>query len=723
MRQTLCFCYLLFQMLLMVAADTGPVTVSRPYTDLPEPSSTYPPSWNGDSICDSPFGALSKANNQPELKIFEFKSIKWIEDNFYEVMIEFEIDGNSYTESELRAIYIFSLQTPDYYLGSVELFVESWEQNLLGDSPFHFYFTWVMEAEDIDQLTCTTPFQVYYDWDTYFATYQHGCFSDELTDLPAQCWDKPNFAETSSQQNLETSSQQNLEASTESFETTQSQGTSNVVATPSTIEPTRTDLPVLPSPIDCPSSWTSNSVCAYDVGEHARNANYPEVQIFEFKSIQYLTGNLYQVLFEFKVDGSVYPKDHLKHIYVGNLHMPGGYSFGDYLYNPQQDDGIDLVGDSPFHFYYSWVMEMQQINEFTCTTPFEISYLWQEVGATYAHGCDVFDGVGDLPLLCWEEVCEPLAQTTTEEEDVSTSAKPESSTVYQEPTPSTINPPRTNLPSMPDPTACPTSWNGNSVCDIPIGAHALSESTYPKVKTFNFESIKFIQDDLYEVTLEFEIEDTIPKSELHAVFAYYLQTPDDYLSSIQLDAYVGNSPYHFYLVWIMKTQNIDQYICTTPFTIEYNWNGIPFSYTHGCLPDDFGDLHDSPLQCWKNVCDIHEQTTTEQESNAYTESPTSQTQEETTISTTNETTIATTSNPQDETTIATTSNPQDETTIVASSNTQDETTLATTSNTQYETSSETTDETTSKMTSVSSTEKQEVTSTKVRYCRAPRRKH
>ncbi|EGW32518.1 uncharacterized protein SPAPADRAFT_67124 [Spathaspora passalidarum NRRL Y-27907] len=211
MLQTLFLWYLLLQMLVPANAATttlsGPVTVSRPYTNLPKPTANYPTSWNGNSICSSSLGALSKQNNEPKLKIFEFKSIKWIEDNFYEVMIEFEIDSKAYTESELRAIYIFSLQTPNDYLGSVELFATSWQQNLLGNSPFHFYFSWVMEAENINQLTCTTPFQVYYDWDTYYATYQHGCFSDQLTDLPAQCWNAKNFVQGVSQSDTKTSSE------------------------------------------------------------------------------------------------------------------------------------------------------------------------------------------------------------------------------------------------------------------------------------------------------------------------------------------------------------------------------------------------------------------------------------------------------------------------------------------------------------------------------------
>ncbi|RLV94148.1 hypothetical protein JA1_001980 [Spathaspora sp. JA1] len=566
------------------ASEPEPLTVDPPRPQLPEPLNC-PEVWTDDSRWQGNFGEHAHNEGYPEILAFEFQSIRFIQDNIYDVIVEFQIDSQARPISDLREVQI-SVEQPAYgYIRSRFIVYNGDPQGSpVGDSPFHFYFAFIMETSQRDSLTCTTLFSITYIWQDSSASYVHT--SSDNGDFPFQCWQEVCDPEAPREPSTITGPEQEptthlveptteLEVSTTVSEESTNQKEDETTSDPEpvTIDPPR---PQLPEPLNCPEVWTDHSLCQFNIGENAHNEGYPEVLAFEFQSIRFIQENLYEVIVEFHIDSKTHPIRDLASVMISVSASAYNYLSRRYwIYDGNAPS--NPVGESPFHFYFAFVMGAQQMDSLTCTTPFTIDYLWQDFSASYAHTCS---GVADSPLQCWEELCD--------EQPI-------------EAEPSTIISTRDDLPS---PIACPIEY-GPSGCQVGNNARFGS----PEVLKFDFISIEWVEDDSYEIMIEFEIDDTIPKDQLQMIFIWQLRTPGNYLpSEFQLynrwniDNAVGDSPYHFFFKWIGTTQFLTGSYCTTPFTIMYQWDyGMSADYGHGCPPEM--EVIYSPLQCWQEVCD------------------------------------------------------------------------------------------------------------------------
>ncbi|RLV91250.1 Lysostaphin [Spathaspora sp. JA1] len=667
-----------------------PTTVVLTKSDLPEPTECPGDTFRQSLCMNNPDRASQM--NYPELLTFRFESIKYIDDELYEVMFEFEIDSRERPRENLQSVYVKELQSN----GMLEEFM-IWERNsdnnLAGDSPFHFYFIYTMTSQEIGLRTCTTPFTIHYDWDGFEAFYTHGCGEDSAL----ECWD--------------------------SF-------SCNPVPVPETIITTKDDMP---PPTQCPSTF-SPLVSDVPLGENARYNGYPEVLKFDFHSIEWVNGDHYEVMIEFEIERSI-PKRDLLRLTIHQLGMPDGYMPGNIaLFDI---NGDNLVGDSPYHFFFKWVTATEPYEGIgTCTKPFMIEYIWTRSVAWYIHGGPPTFDMVDSSLQCWE-MCQELAgepvsiistdpnlpeptecptvfrescELVTMEEtpeifnfvyihyiednlyevmlelktdglghrihdiqeikmipmdefnqaitiyDRDSGDQPAGDSPYHfylvwtmrvayernqicttpfyikyqwtndyvefhsgcnsgsdhypsqcwiekcfsDPDPATIIP---EMPVLPEPTECPQFWEPR-YCQFPTGLNAHMFG-HPEVLAFNFESIKHLEENLYEVQFEFHIETLFfPKHKLESVHIEDAQAVDGFLTRDFViwdknsdDNPAGDSPFHFYFVFIMESQEIQDYICTTPFNIHYFWDGYNALYTHDC---NYGD---SPLQCWDPICD------------------------------------------------------------------------------------------------------------------------
>ncbi|RLV89000.1 hypothetical protein JA1_005404 [Spathaspora sp. JA1] len=369
-----------------------PVTVNFGYAPGPAPTDC-PKSWNQDSVCDFAIGNRAHSMGYPEVLNFEFQSINFIKDNLYKISIEFQIDPQGLTKSDLKNIVIYldpTIEENSHMEFGLTLYdSESWE-NFIQDSPFHFVFIYPFISQQFGSFTCTTSFTINYRLkDGSELVYGHGCagnpFHDTITsDSPLQCW-------SPACKNPE----------------------------PAIIEP---PPPQLPARKTYPESWSKDSICSV-IGNRANV--YPEVSEFEFKSIKFIKDNLYEVMVEFEADPSGLLLSELQSasIYVDQ-------SADDYLADGvliyEADSSINLVGDLPFHFIFVYVMATQEIGDLTCTTPFTIFYQWRDWESIYGHGCagNPFSEDGDSGLHCWNKI-EGDAETTKEQEKATTSPEDE----------------------------------------------------------------------------------------------------------------------------------------------------------------------------------------------------------------------------------------------------------------------------------------------------------
>ncbi|RLV94950.1 Zonadhesin [Spathaspora sp. JA1] len=573
MRQFLFVCYLLLlQISTAVKADNtpDPVTFVLPREPLPEPSNC-PEVWTDDSICNVNLGDHARQEGFPKVLKFEFESIKSIDDDLYEVVLEFHIDDE---DIEVNVGFIeLALELPFDGNPRIKIYDSSdWTPNPLAESPYHFYFVFVMKTVELESLICTTPFSFLYYWKNGDqARYYHSCY--DTSDSPLQCWQNECIDRT-----------------------------------PQTITAITDELP---SPRGCLMS-TSHLECDYPLGQMSSQTGAPELLKFDFVSIQWIQDDVYEVMIEFEIEED--PDRWIMHIHATrpNSQISNRYKtdFGEDLFLYDSDWEKPSIGHSLYHFFLKWRTTAQVFDNYSCTKAFEIWYVWGDGYATYTHGCTD----GDSPLQCWSELCEleptghspTIVSTDVEDEDEASTEADESNTVSENyttqseeettsgPEPVTFELPR---PELPEPSNCPEAWTDDSICNVKIGRN-------PRVLKFEFESIKYIDEYLYEVVLQFHLNDEEMEVNVDSI-ELALESPFNgnprikiYDSRSPTPNPLAESPYHFYLVFVMKTEQLQSLICTTPFNFLYYWkNGDWARYYHSCYDDS-----DSPLQCWQNEC-------------------------------------------------------------------------------------------------------------------------
>ncbi|EGW30635.1 uncharacterized protein SPAPADRAFT_52704 [Spathaspora passalidarum NRRL Y-27907] len=340
-------------------------------------------------------------------------------------------------------------------------------------------------------------------------------------------------------------------------------------------------------------------MCNYPFGETSSQVSgTPKLEIFEYKSIKPIAGsdNLYEVTLEFKVEDT--DPSVQRSIIFQNPQIPSWVS--------SMNMRFDYNGNAANHFIIKWPMVIQHGDgNQLCTTPFSIELLmirdiWNPDYYYYYHDCATGVSQGDYPLQCWSE-CTEQSQP-----------EPTTATSY-------IDQPITNVATdinpLPTPINCPLEWNGDSVCDVPIGSYASSTGA-PPVEIFRFKSIRYIKDGLYEWVFEFKINPTGSEGDLNMAYVQNFishnngATPQPQIIQVNDFDYSGGSPFHFYLLWQQPSQTIGDLTCTTPFTILYYFTNGMYTYKHGCDADGT----DLPLQCWKEICPPEESATITEES-------------------------------------------------------------------------------------------------------------
>ncbi|EGW33034.1 uncharacterized protein SPAPADRAFT_66046 [Spathaspora passalidarum NRRL Y-27907] len=320
----------------------------------------------------------------PKIKTFQYVYLNYVQDreDLYEVMIEFELYTDNLPAGDLVSITFNNLRTPEDYIPNPQSALANWldASESVSSSPYHFFVKWVMQAEYNGYQLCTTPFSIKYSWTPQIPSfkralavpnavveYVHDCYGE----YPIQCWDQICGKK--------------------------------VNAEPSTITST---LANLPQPTDCPDSYEP-MMCNYQ-------GSGDGLEIFRFVSVHHISDLLYEVTIEFQLKDSLYPVRDLQEITIDQLTTPGNYLPNLQLYG----NGMDPVGDSPYHWFFTFVMEAEDMGNFVCATPFSIYYQWSGFSKTYIHSCgELLDGIYDLPLQCWENTCvKPLQETTTESE-------------------------------------------------------------------------------------------------------------------------------------------------------------------------------------------------------------------------------------------------------------------------------------------------------------------
>ncbi|RLV96528.1 hypothetical protein JA1_000062 [Spathaspora sp. JA1] len=530
--------------------EPGPVTIEPEKPDLPEPLNC-PEVWTDDYACNVTMGDHAKSKSYPEVLAFEFKSIKFINENLYKVVVEFQIDSRVHSIKYLERVRIMLEHSAyGYNNGRVTIYERSSSSNLAADSPYHFYFVYVMRTQSVGSFTCTSSFSIDYYWkDSTVVSYHHGCSG---ADSPLQCWEDECHAE--------------LDPSTIPTTRDDLTSTKDSPPIPSTVISTLDDLP---SPTACPIEF-GLSECTFDVGDSSRSNMFPSVLKFDFISIEWVEDDSYEVMIEFEIENTM-PIDILRKINILGLQTPGYYlPFYFEIYSDLNPE--NTVGDSPYHFFFKWVATAELMHNTVCTTPFHISYRWDNEFGEYGHGCPWQIANADSPLQCWEDLCTP--ETTR--------------------IPSTIIATDERLPQA---TEC--NYKNTDSCSV---GHLSG------VKTFNFVHIKSIEDNLYEVMLEFEIRTIHPKSSVRSISVTGI--PDQYHDLLLYDYdgvdQVGDSAFHFFLVWVMEVASDGTRNCTTPFSIQYNWSsGVHQEFNHGC---NYWDEY--AIQCWDEVCTAPEETTT-----------------------------------------------------------------------------------------------------------------
>ncbi|RLV96266.1 hypothetical protein JA1_000412 [Spathaspora sp. JA1] len=523
-----------------------PATFETTNESLPTPNTDCPTSW----VDRCRVRPVQTGGFSPTMKNFEFIEINSIMDDYYEVLVEIEIDPSIFPASSLEYISLKDLVTPDDYLSNPFIIYDrSLTENVLGESPYHFFVRWAMQTQILSGLVCTTPFSIEFSWrdgttpprgrssSSLKVSFIHDCDSEDPHDYPLQCW-APDC----------------------------------VGGEPSTITTLTNGVS---EPTSCPTTFEADpGVCDFTFGSGSHSQSYPNLETFEFQTIQSVGDDYYEVMVEFAIDGVSLPKRKLQQIRVRGIESPNGYVDDPLVIYDR--NSVDEVGDSPYHFFLYWIMQAQYLNGVTCTTPFSIQYIWDSESAIYGHGCESDNnGAHDYPLQCWSDEC-------------------------VEPEPVTIEPPKPNLP---EPSNCPEAWTDNSDCNVNIGDNA-NLMGYPEVLVFEFQSIKFVDENLYEVVVEFQIDSGAhPKRDLKSVQISVDQSADGYLND-GLTIYdadlsenlAGDSPFHFYFIYITETEQFSSLTCTTPFSISYVWKDSSADYYHGCSSND------SPLQCWEEEC-------------------------------------------------------------------------------------------------------------------------
>ncbi|EGW33032.1 uncharacterized protein SPAPADRAFT_49958 [Spathaspora passalidarum NRRL Y-27907] len=477
---------------------TIPSTIETSFSNWAHPTYTSCANQILEDKCDVTFGQHSKSQNFPQLKTFEFVEIERVQDWFYQVIIEFEISPISNAKLQYVRFHVADGGSVFNYLSTGVLYDYNRNINLLGFSPYHFFIRWQMMANIEGDLVCAPPLKVEYmyilDQDE-----QNGLSSSDLEvvadyvydckngDVPLQCWDLQCSKSEAPIEEIVTSLQENSELTEEEESTTSLEmeetsdileGTSEstheefdltvetITDTTETItdttettslseQPSVTILPTLflpgdfpPPQEDVPEEVFDDVQCKISFGEFSENHNFPNLEIFEFRSIKKISEDYYEVEVEFKIDNSQLPTDNIDSIQFTGLQTANNY-LGDtiLLYSRELNGKLD---NSPHHFLVHWVMEAGSYDEdYVCTTPFQVEYKWtvddtqqraispqsqnslpptkrdEQETAIYIHDCPQ-DGNADLGLICWRIIEEDntiseLSSMTDSENEESTS--------------------------------------------------------------------------------------------------------------------------------------------------------------------------------------------------------------------------------------------------------------------------------------------------------------
>ncbi|RLV89819.1 hypothetical protein JA1_004958 [Spathaspora sp. JA1] len=183
---------------------TAVPTFSTSNTLLPTPNTICTRSWeNKCNVSTDGTNGYTRA-----MKKFEFTEINIISENYYEVLVEVEIDPYVFPVSYPEYISLNDLVTPDDYLPSPFVIYNAFsEDNALRESPYHFFIKWAMETQNVAGLVCTTPFSIEYSLrlatapapgnpgrpyerasSNLLVSFIHNCESENPHDYPLQCW-------------------------------------------------------------------------------------------------------------------------------------------------------------------------------------------------------------------------------------------------------------------------------------------------------------------------------------------------------------------------------------------------------------------------------------------------------------------------------------------------------------------------------------------------------
>ncbi|EGW34610.1 uncharacterized protein SPAPADRAFT_49639 [Spathaspora passalidarum NRRL Y-27907] len=129
----------------------------------------------------------------------------------------------------------------------------------------------------------------------------------------------------------------------------------------------------------------------------------------------------------------------------------------------------------------------------------------------------------------------------------------------------------------PKPTPVATCKSNSASCPVVIGARAKSLG-YPPLSMAQFNSVKWIYDNVYQVEVEFMMGNSITKAALSSLYLKGLQSPGDYLGG-KIELFnktkkvdkVGSAEQHFSVTWLMLAEETGRFDSSTPFTLEYVW--------------------------------------------------------------------------------------------------------------------------------------------------------
>lgn len=178
----------------------------------------------------------------------------------------------------------------------------------------------------------------------------------------------------------------------------------------------------------------------------------------------------------------------------------------------------------------------------------------------------------------------------------------------------------TNVVDIPEGTEIISSCRAISVnpfCDGDFDQEQASRNI--PLASLSVENVKWVGDELYEITIRFHLDVEMDFSGLNKLSVHGLLTPDDYLDEkilYEYDASINliDDPADWTLTYVLRTLSMGDKVCLQTFEIQFAWCLWPlnsqefcstwpylteYEYMDGCPANN----RDGPQYCWPKECD------------------------------------------------------------------------------------------------------------------------